>query len=128
MFRFRPVEVFNFQPVLTAIEPVLEELGFRLASECHHYASFGSASAEYVRADMRIELFWDGKEHWIDAHQATRNRTERHLWNAPQTLPVDPPPTNIRAHVLRPGSVADEYIANLAEALRRLASGPGSPG
>lgn len=110
---------------LATVEPALEELGFRLASECHHYASFGSASAEYERSDMRIELFWDGRENWIDAHYATRNRNERHLWSERQIISVDPPPTNIRAHVLRPGTVADEYIANLVKALRRLATGRG---
>ena len=31
---------------LAAVEPVLEELGFRLAAESHLYASFGSAAAE----------------------------------------------------------------------------------
>jgi hypothetical protein len=111
---------------LTAIEPVLGELGFHLASESHLYSSFGSASVEYERSDMRIELFWDGKENWIDAHYATRNRNERHLWSPRQTIIVEPPLTNIRAHVLRPGIVADEYIGNLILAVRRLATGPRS--
>lgn len=115
-----------WQQCLSAVEPVLDFLGFRLATESNHYSSFGSASAEYERSDMRIELFWDGKENWIDAHYATRNRNERHLWSERKTLTIEPPPTNIRAHVLRPGTVADEYIANLISAVRKLATGPRS--
>jgi hypothetical protein len=111
---------------LAAVEPVLEELGFRLASESQLYSSFGSASVEYERSDMLISLWWDGRENWIDAHCATRNRNERHLWSQRQPVEVEPPPTNIRAHVLRPGKIADEYIANLVAALRKLATGPRS--
>ena len=110
---------------LATVEPVLEELGFRLAAESHLYASFGSASAEYERSDLRIELFWDGKENWIDAHAAVRDPRERHLWSERQPIPVDPPPTNVRAHALRPGVIADEFIANLVVALRQLAGGSG---
>lgn len=51
-----------WQQCRSAVEPVLDFLGFRLATESNHYSSFGSASAEYERSDMRIELFWDGKE------------------------------------------------------------------
>ena len=69
---------------------------------------------------MRIELFWDGKENWIDAHLATRDRNERHRWGNRQSLSVEPPHSNIRAHVLRPGVVADEYIANLVAAIRKV--------
>ena len=110
---------------LAAVEPVLEELGFRLAAESQLYSSFGSAAAEYERSDLRIELFWDGKENWIDAHAAVRDPRGRHLWSERQPIPVDPPPTNARAHVLRPGVIADEFIANLVVALRQRAGGSG---
>lgn len=115
-----------WQQCLSVVEPVLDSLGFTLAAESHLYSSFGSASANYERSDMRIELFWDGRENWIDAHYATRNRNERHLWGERQRLSVEPPPTNIRAHVLRPGVVTDEYVANLVSAVRKLATGPRS--
>jgi hypothetical protein len=111
---------------LGAVEPVLQELGFRLTSESHLYASFGSASAEYERSDMKLELFWDGKENWIFAHYSTCNRNQRHLWDERKELHVEPPATNIRAHVLRPGVIADEYIANVVQAIRKLATGPRS--
>jgi hypothetical protein len=115
-----------WQQCLSVVEPVLDSLGFKLAAEFHHYSSFGSESAAYERSDMRIELFWDGKENWIDADYATRNRNERHLWGERQRLSVEPPSTNIRAHLLRPGVVADEYLANLVSAVRKLATGPRS--
>ena len=111
---------------LSVVEPILDSLGFTLAVESNLYSSFGSASTEYERSDMRIELFWDGRENWIDAHYATRNRNERHLWSERQPIVIEPPPTNIQAHVLRPGIVADEYIANLVSAVQKLATGPRS--
>ena len=68
-----------WQQCLRTIEPVLESLGFRLTNEAQHHAHFGSASAEYERAGMRIELFWDGKENWIDAHYFESDRNDRHV-------------------------------------------------
>jgi hypothetical protein len=113
-----------WQQCLAEVEPVLESLGFGLVRESHLYSLFGSASTEYERSDMRLELSWDGRENWIDAYVTTRNRNERHLSGERQSLSVDPPPTNVRAHVLRPGVLADEYIANLVAAIRTLAAGP----
>ena len=115
-----------WQQCLATVEPVLESLSFRLAEEAHFYSAFGSASAQYERSDMRIDLFWDGKENWIDVHYATRDRNARHVWRERQRLDIAPPPTNIRAHVLRPGVIADEYIGNLVAAIRRVATGPRS--
>ena len=110
-----------WQQCLAAVEPVLDSFGFKLCRESQLYSLMGSASADYERSDMRIELFWDGKENWVDALDATRNRNERHLWGERQRLAVGPPPSNIRAHVLRPGQIADEYIVNLIAAVRRIA-------
>jgi hypothetical protein len=115
-----------WQQCLRTIEPVLESLGFKLTNEAQYHTLFGSASAEYERVGMRIELFWDGKENWIDAHYFESDRTDRHVWSERQRLEVEPPPTNVRAHVLRPGTIADEYIANLVTAVRALATGPRS--
>lgn len=111
-----------WQQCLAAIEPVLESLSLRLAEERQFYSSFGSESARYERSDICVELFWDGKEHWIDAHYATRDRNQRHIWRERQRLEVAPPPTNVHAHVLSPGAIADEYIANLVAAVRKLAT------
>jgi len=43
-----------------------------------------------------------------------------------QRIVIGPPPTNIQAHVLRLGIVADEDIANLVSAVQKLATGPRS--
>lgn len=107
-----------------AVEELLEPLGFTLATETNHYSLFGSASTEYVRSNMRIELFWDGRENWLDLKYATRERNERQYWSPMQAIEVAPPPTNPRAHVLRPGTVADEYLANVLDAIRGVTSLP----
>ena len=105
---------------LAAVEPELESLGFRLASESAHYASFGSALVEYEHSRARIQLIWDGRDHWIDVKVARASAPDH--WSALEALPVAPPPTNPRAHVLRPGIIADKYIANIVAALRGFAS------
>jgi hypothetical protein len=116
MDRYRNPVWSQYQP---AIEAVLEPLGFKLSAEASHYATFGSASAEYERSDAKVELFWDGKENWLDVHVATRDRNERHCWGPRRALLVDPPASNIRAHVLRTGQIADEYLVNVLSALRK---------
>lgn len=115
-----------WQQCLRTVEPVLESLGFRLTKETQLYALFGSASAEYERAGMRIELFWDGRENWIDGHYFRSDRNDRHLWSERERLHVQPPASSVHAHVLRPGKVTDEYIENLVAAIRALATGPRS--
>ena len=53
-----------FLAVLSVLEPALSELGFRLVSETHHFASFGSAETEYHRRGVRLRFIWDGKDRW----------------------------------------------------------------
>ena len=107
----------------TAIEAVLEPLGFNLSTEASHYSLFGSASAEYERSDAKVELVWDGRENWLDIKVSTRDRNERHHWSSPRPLQVAPPGSNIRAHVLRPGKIADEYLVNVIHALQKAFQG-----
>jgi hypothetical protein len=54
-----------FQVALEQLEPIFERFGFKLASECHHPESFGSAHAEYRRRGLRLRLVWDGKDRWL---------------------------------------------------------------
>jgi hypothetical protein len=104
---------------LQRIEPMLAAVGFRLASESAHYSSFGSAVVEYENARARIEVVWDGRDRWIDVRVARSTRP--HTWDAFEALPVEPPQSNPRAHVLRPGVIADEYIENIVRALQAFA-------
>lgn len=92
-----------WQQCLRAVEPVLESLGFGLAREVHHYALFGSASAEYERAGMRLELFWDGREHWISIRYAIGDRQSRGNWGERRPLEIPPPSSSVNAHYLRRG-------------------------
>jgi hypothetical protein len=107
---------------LATIEPILASLGFSLFEETIHRGAFGSCITLYERSDMAVRLVWDGKENWIDASYATRDRNNRHIWNELQALNVAPPSSNVHAHVLRPGRVADEYIHNLGAAIRSVAA------
>lgn len=103
---------------LAAVEAELAPLGFRLASETTHYASFGSAAVEYEHSRARVRLVWDGRDHWIDVKGARAVAPDR--WSEFEAVPVAPPASNPHAHVLRPGRVADEYVANLVAALRHF--------
>jgi hypothetical protein len=53
-----------FQTIRDAVEAELAAHAFRLASETIHYATFGSASAEYTRRGMRVQLTYDGRDRW----------------------------------------------------------------
>ena len=53
-----------YRTIRDALEPELTAQGFRLASERHDYAAFGSAQTEYYRRGLRLRLTWDGKERW----------------------------------------------------------------
>jgi hypothetical protein len=56
-----------FEPALSRLTPLLDSLGFALASECHDYAAFGSAHAVFVRRGTQLRLVWDGKEQALHA-------------------------------------------------------------
>jgi len=107
---------------LATVEPMLESIGFSLASETNHYAAFGSASVEYVRSDMRVQLGWDGKESWITAVYEKRDRNERHIRGEQRTLEIAAPASNPARNALAVGRVADEFIAHLTSALHRIAT------
>src|SRR6267378_2742432 len=54
-----------FAQARTTLEPKLELLGFRSASEAYYPEAFGSAHAEYSRRGRRVRLVWDGKDRWL---------------------------------------------------------------
>ena len=58
MMRHNP----RFRRAVAQIEPLLEELGFRLVREVYDHACFGSSFAEYKRRGALVRVAWDGKE------------------------------------------------------------------
>jgi hypothetical protein len=72
-----------FTQARAAIEPVLTDLGFRLAEEHYHQQDFGSAYTVYRRRGDEVRLIWDGKESWIDWDYVIDGGTRQRQSGAP---------------------------------------------
>ncbi len=99
------------------LEPILERLGFSLAAEYIGPEAFGSAHSEYKSRSHRVELAWDGKDHWlwIKVAQVVVNGRMVPLQYQDLGRVLGWAPSRI--HWIEPGPVAEERIQQLASGL-----------
>jgi hypothetical protein len=101
------------------LEPLLDQLGFTLASELHNPGAFGSVNTEYRRRGHRIELTWDGKDRWLwlkVAPTGANGVVRPGAWQDLEAALGDVP----SVQVLRPGPVTEARLERLAAAVRRF--------
>ena len=111
MMRHNP----RFRRAVAQIEPLLEDLGFRLVREVYDHACFGSSFAEYKRRGALVRVAWDGKESTLFVD--TRHPPSRE-WSAVDDM------ASVQAG--RPGSVGDdERIQGVCVALASRFQGRG---
>ena len=100
------------------LEAILDDQGFRLASEYHMPEAFGSAEAEYKRRGLRVRLTWDGKDRWLWFKVAPAPETAVHphpsTWRDLE-IQIDAAPTGA---YLRDDTVVERRIQELERALR----------
>lgn len=101
------------------LEPLLERLGFTIATEHYGPEAFGSVHTEYRRRTHRLVLVWDGKDRWLWLKVAPSSPVNGMA--APQSwqdlegaLGVVP-----YGKVLRVGPLAEARVTQLAAAVRR---------
>ena len=102
----------------TALEVVLENAGYQLASECHHPDAFGSATTEYRGPHERLRLTWDGKDRWLGLGVAAARGTSHHP-NPSEWRALEPKDNTAPNQFLRPGAATEQRVAQLADALRQ---------
>jgi hypothetical protein len=101
------------------LEPILDRLGFALASECYSPDAFGSVNTEYRRRGHRLELVWDGKDRWLwfkvapsGSNGVVSPESWRDLEGELRLIP--------EGQFIQPGLSAETRINQLASALQQF--------